>query len=208
MNFCVITAKSRSAPSSWLDEVRSLSGQFGQVSSLFSFSGGFGMISKLVTLSAPWRIAVPMQSEPVSPPPITTTCLRAAEDRRRVAVAGSPAMRRFCCGRYSMAKWMPLRSRPGIGRSREASGAAGEHHRVEAFGDALDRHADADMRAVMKHHALGFHLRDAPRDVVLLHLEVRNAVGEQPAGAGELLEQMHLMAGARELLRAGQAGGA
>ena len=52
----VITAKSRSAPSSWLDEVRSLSGQFGQVSALFSCSGGAGRISKLVTDSAPWRI--------------------------------------------------------------------------------------------------------------------------------------------------------
>ena len=75
MNSCVSTAKSRSAPSSWLDEVRILKGQFGQVSSLFSFSGGRGMISSWVTESAPWRIEVPMQSEPVSPPPITTTCL-------------------------------------------------------------------------------------------------------------------------------------
>ena len=38
-NFCVSTEKSRSAPSSWLDEVRSFSGQSGQVSSLFSCSG-------------------------------------------------------------------------------------------------------------------------------------------------------------------------
>ena len=39
-NRVVITAKSRSAPSSWLDEVRSFSGQFGQVSGLFSCTGG------------------------------------------------------------------------------------------------------------------------------------------------------------------------
>jgi hypothetical protein len=39
-NFWVNTANSRSAPSSWLDEVRSFSGQFGQVSALFSRSGG------------------------------------------------------------------------------------------------------------------------------------------------------------------------
>ena len=71
----VATLKSRIAPSSWLDEVRSLSGQWGQVSALFSFSGGVGMISSWVTETAPWRKAVPMQSEPVSPPPITTTCL-------------------------------------------------------------------------------------------------------------------------------------
>ncbi len=119
-NFVVSTAKSRSTPSSWLDEVRSFSGHSGQVSGLFSCSGGFGMISKLVTDSAPWRIEVPMQSEPVSPPPITTTCLPAA----RIGAAspgGSPLTRRFCCGRKSIAKWMPLSSRPGIGRSRGAS---------------------------------------------------------------------------------------
>ena len=74
----VATLKSRAAPSAWLDEVRSLSGQFGQVSALFSFSGGFGRISSCVTETAPWRNEVPMQSEPVSPPPITTTCLPSA----------------------------------------------------------------------------------------------------------------------------------
>ena len=84
--------------------------------------------------------------------------------------------------------------------------AAGQHHGVEAVGHALDRHADADMRAVMEHDALGFHLRHALCDVMLLHLEVGNAVGEQAAGARVLLEQVHLMAGARELLRARHAG--
>ena len=70
-----MTENSRSAPSSWTDEVRIFSGQLGQVSSLFSLSGGVGMISSWVTESAPCRIDVPMQSDPVSPPPITTTCL-------------------------------------------------------------------------------------------------------------------------------------
>ena len=74
-NLVVATAKSRVAPSSWLDEVRSFNGQLGQVSALFSWAGGSGMISKLVTESAPCRNDVPMQSDPVSPPPMTTTCL-------------------------------------------------------------------------------------------------------------------------------------
>ena len=74
-NFCVSTANSRSAPSAWLDEVRIFSGQFGQVSPLSSCSGGAGMISSWVTDFAPCRNEVPMQSDPVSPPPITTTCL-------------------------------------------------------------------------------------------------------------------------------------
>ena len=99
----VFTAKSRSAPSSWLEEVRSFNGQFGQVSILSSCFGGIGMISSWVTLRAPWRIEVPMQSEPVSPPPMTTTRLPAATIDAFVPI-GSLETRRFCCGRNSMAK--------------------------------------------------------------------------------------------------------
>ena len=40
----------------------------------------------------------------------------------------------------------------------------------------------------------------------LLHLEVGDAVAQQAAGLGEFLEHMHVVAGARELLRAGHAG--
>jgi hypothetical protein len=43
---------------------------------------------------------------------------------------------------------------------------------------------------------------------VLLHLEIGNAVTQQPAGLGPALEQMHVVAGARELLRAGHPRGA
>ena len=79
---------------------------------MFSCSGGCGMISKLVTDTAPWRIEVPMQSEPVSPPPITTTFLPVARIGSTLFDA-SPLTRWFCCGRNSIAKWMPLSSRPG-----------------------------------------------------------------------------------------------
>ncbi len=75
------------------------------------------MISIWVTESAPWRFDVPMQSEPVSPPPTTTTCLPCA----RIGLtfcSGSPVTRRFCWPRNSMAKCTPSSSRPGIGRSR------------------------------------------------------------------------------------------
>ena len=182
-----------------------MSGQSGQVSSLFSCSGGCGMISKLVTDSAPWRIEVPMQSEPVSPPPITTTCLPVA----RIGVtlpSGSPLTRRFCCGRKSIAKWMPLSSRPGIGRSRGFSAPPVEHHRVVVVSSSLDRQVDADMGAVVEGHAFGLHLRDAAVDEVLLHLEVGNAVAQQAAGLGVALVDVNVVAGARELLRAGQSG--
>ena len=62
------------------------------------------------------------------------------------------------------------------------------------------------MGAVMEGHALGLHLRDAAVDVDLLHLEVGNAVAQQAAGLGVLLEDVHVVAGARELLRAGEPG--
>ena len=62
-------------PPHQLDEVRSFNGQSGHVSNLFSFIGGCGSNSKLITDTAPWRIEVPMQSDPVSPPPMTITRL-------------------------------------------------------------------------------------------------------------------------------------
>lgn len=43
-------------------------------------AGGGSISSRLITLVAPWRRLVAMQSVPVSPPPITITC---AEARRR-----------------------------------------------------------------------------------------------------------------------------
>src|ERR1017187_7197296 len=77
-NSLVATDQSRSQPSSWEEELRNLFGQKGQVRGLFSRSGGFGSSSNWVTLTAPWRLAVPTQSEPVSPPQMTTTFLPAA----------------------------------------------------------------------------------------------------------------------------------
>ena len=62
------------------------------------------------------------------------------------------------------------------------------------------------MGVVMEGDALRLHLLDAAVDDVLLHLEVGNAVAEQAAGLGVLLVEMHVVAGAGELLRAGHAG--
>ena len=84
----------------------------------FSSTGGCGITSNWVTLTAPWRLLVPTQSEPVSPPPITMTCLPSA---RSWPLSLSPALTLFCCGRNSIAKWMPASSRPGTGRSRDCS---------------------------------------------------------------------------------------
>ncbi len=99
-----------------------------------------------------------------------------------------------------------MSSRPGIGRSRAFLGAAGQRHRVVVLQKLFDRQIDADMCAVMEGHAFGFHLLDAKVDVALLHLEVGDAVAHQAAGLGVLFIEMHVVAGARELLRAGHAG--
>ena len=64
------------------------------------------------------------------------------------------------------------------------------------------------MDAVMEGDAFGFHLRHAAVDDVLFHLEVGNAIAQQAAGLGELLVDMDVMAGARELLRGRKARGA
>lgn len=77
---------------------------------------GWGMISSWVTEAAPWRWAVPTQSAPVSPPPMTTTCLPWAVIGETVR---SPSCTLLASGRYSMAKCTPFSSRPGTGRSRE-----------------------------------------------------------------------------------------
>ncbi|MEY9677574.1 hypothetical protein ABIE93_007508 [Bradyrhizobium elkanii] len=89
--------------------------------------------------------------------------------------------------------------------------AAGQRHRVILLGELLriDRtgRRAAHGLTVVEGDAFGFHLRHAAVDDALLHLEVGNAVAQQAAGLGELLVDMHLVAGARELLRGGHAGG-
>ena len=93
------------------------------------FSGGCGMISSWVTEAAPWRFEVPTQSEPVSPPPITTTCLPLARERaararraprrrrRRACSAGSGNPSRSGCRR---ARGPAPRGRAAVRRRRPA----------------------------------------------------------------------------------------
>ena len=91
---------------------------------------------------------------------------------------------------------------PGHRQVAPLLGAAGEHHGVVLGDELCGIDIDADMRTVVKDHAFGFHLRDTQVDVTLLHLEVGNAVAHQAAGLGEFLVEVHVVAGARELLRA------
>ena len=54
--------------------------------------------------------------------------------------------------------------------------------------------------------ALGLHLGEAPVEVALLHLELGDAVAQQPADAVGPLEHDDVVAGAGELLGGGQPG--
>ena len=78
-------------------------------------SGGFLPIARVVTLAAPCRSEVPRQSEPVSPPPMITTCLPAADG---APSTGLPAAALFDGVRKSIAKCTPPSSRPGSASSR------------------------------------------------------------------------------------------
>jgi hypothetical protein len=85
-------------------------------------------------------------------------------------------------------------------------GAAGEHdqrHSLRAATASTGSHPTST--PVRKIDALGLHLAHAPVDQMLLHLEVGDAVAQQPADPVVLLEQGHRVAGARELLGAGEA---
>ena len=112
-NFLVMMLHSRWIPSSCDEVVLSLKGQNGHGWSSVRVSEGFGIISKLVTLVAPWRFDVPIQSEPVSPPPITTTFLLAAWSELSISV--SPSTQRLLLGKKSIACTTPGKSDPGIG---------------------------------------------------------------------------------------------
>src|SRR3546814_9865532 len=87
------------------------------------------MISSWVTDAAPWRFEVPTQSDPVSPPPITTTCLPVAviDPRGAARTSSSPATLLFCWVRNSIAKRTPDSSEPGISSGRGRS----EEHKSE-----------------------------------------------------------------------------
>ena len=104
-----------------------------------------------------------------------------------------------------MAKWMPASSRPGTRQVARRLRPARQHHRVVIGQQLVDRDVDADLDAGAERDAFGLHLRDAAVDQVLFHLEVGNAVAQQAADAVVLLEQGHRMAGAGQLLGAGQA---
>ena len=86
-------------------------------------------------------------------------------------------------------------------------GAAGQQDGVELLAQILHRDVAAHVGTGLETHSLGAHLLDAAVDEVLLHLEIRDAVAQQAADAVVLLEDRDVVAGARQLLRGGQARG-
>src|SRR5262249_3091299 len=85
-------------------------------------------------------------------------------------------------------------------------GPAGEHDRVVLRKELTRVEVDADMRAVMEHDAFRLHLRNTPVDMLLLHLEIRNAVAQKTACLGPALIDVNVVSGAGKLLCTGKTG--
>ena len=167
------------------------------------FSGGVGMISSWVTDAAPCRCAVPRQSAPVSPPPMITTCLPSAVIGRRVDVA----LLHVVGPRQVLHRLVDaLGFAAGRGQVAPRGGPAREHDRVELAAELLGRDVRADVDRRLEDRALVAHLGQAPVEPGLLHLELGDAVAQQPADAVGALEHHDVVPDAGELLGRRQPG--
>ena len=191
------------------------------------------MISSWWTDAAPWRWAVPRQSAPVSPPPMMTTRLPLAS---MGGAASARSCTRLEGLRYSRARWTPSSSRPGTGRSlgsvapparttaskSACTSAAGMNRDVGGAGRAqAPRSSPGSMPRPLRPRAVGRrptwveHTKSTPSASQLgqpavqdrlLHLELGDAVAQQPARALGPLVDRHGVAGPGQLLGGGQAG--
>jgi hypothetical protein len=148
------------------------------------------MISSWVTEAAPWRFEVPTQSEPVSPPPITTTCLPLATGAARrgaqFVVAGVALVLLGQEFHGEMDAVQLAAGDPG----RAAFGAARQHHRVEVLrSESTDTWTPTSVECGRSR--LRLPSAHAAVDQVLFHLEVGNAVAQQAADPVGLLEHGH-----------------
>ena len=183
--------------------MRYSSGQVGHGVELARVSGGLGMISSWVIERAPWRIAVPRQSAPVSPPPMMTTSLPSAVIGGACSVALlHPVGRDEVLHRQVDAREVAAGRRQVAAEGR----AAGEHDGVVLRPQLLDGDVDADVDAGAEDRALGAHLLQPAVQDRLLHLELGDAVAQQPADAVGPLEHDDLVAGPGQLLGGGEPG--
>ena len=84
--------------------------------------------------------------------------------------------------------------------------AAGEDHRVEGLLQRRRVRRHADVAARLEDDALGFHQAEPAIEDRLLHLELGDAVAQQPADAIGALEHRDAVAGLVQLIGHGQAG--
>ena len=176
-------------------------------------SGGHGMISSCVIEAAPWRCAVPRQSAPVSPPPMMTTCAACRRPGHALEVAElhpaiAPVLLRQVLHRL---KWMPVQLAAGhrqVARtgSRRRPGRTASNWSPAA---RSDRDVVADPSVHSGTRVPSAVICEAPIDVALLHLEVGDARSAADRRCGRRARTPStLVAGAVELLRGGEPGGA
>ena len=121
---------------------------------MFSLSGGRCMISSWVTDSAPWRTEVPMQSDPVSPPPMTTTCLPPAR-MGRLSSCGSFGDPPVLLRQEIHREMDPVEIAAGDGQVARLLRPARQHHRIEAVDQLAGVLGHPDVGFVVEAHAFG-----------------------------------------------------
>ena len=169
-------AKLRSPPSFSAYDVRSFTGQSGHgVSSSERCGGGSPSSSICVTDAAASRCALATQSAPVSPPPITITCL----PRALIVAVAVPATSRFRAVEVLHREVHAAELAAGHAQVARDARAGGEHDGVEALAQLGRVDVPADVDAEAKLDALVGELREASLDDVLLDLEV----GDRRSGA-------------------------
>ena len=157
----------------------------------------------MVTERAPWRIAVADAVRAGIAAANDDDVLAAGEDRLPLRLR-FPAHAPVLLRQEIHGEMDALELAPGDRQIARLFRATGKHQRIVVLEQPLGGHVHADMGAAMERDPFRLHLLHAPVNVVFLHLEIGNAVAQQPAGFGELLEDVHLVPDARELLRAGK----
>ena len=115
--------------------------------------------------------------------------LAARGDRRLVDVALLHSIRK----RQELHRLMDASElAPGDRQVAPRRRTRGEHDRVELLVELVDRDVDADLDSGTELGALGPHLLEPALEVPLLHLELGDAVAEQPADAIGALEHDHV----------------
>ena len=120
------------------------------------------MISSCVIDAAPWRVDVPRQSAPVSPPPMITTCLPSAVTWSSTSwPEGGPVGRRQELHRLED----PAELAPGRRQVARQGGAHGEHDRVVPVLELVGGEVLPHVHAGPEDRALAAHLVEPPVEV-------------------------------------------